>query len=106
MGRTVQVVSAGELGASGLGPLRDGWFDIVNWLEFALPARGPLPLDRAYFRVCINLLRHFFRLKKHLADLLERSAAAGGTLRVGDSHLMSEETESVSMLHLSDTDSE
>ena len=40
------------------------------------------------------------------ADLLERSAAAGGTLRVGDSHLMSEETESVSMLHLSDTDSE
>ncbi|KAL1659304.1 hypothetical protein GGF50DRAFT_107714 [Schizophyllum commune] len=56
-----------------LGPLRDGWFDIVNWLEFALPARGPLPLDRAYFRVCINLLRHFFRLKKHLADLLGRS---------------------------------
>ncbi|KAL1733582.1 hypothetical protein EV714DRAFT_281660 [Schizophyllum commune] len=56
-----------------LGPLRDGWFDIINWLEFSLPSKGPLPLDRAYFRVSINLLRHLFRLKKHLADLLERS---------------------------------
>ncbi|KAH9921719.1 uncharacterized protein BXZ73DRAFT_91740 [Epithele typhae] len=40
-------------------------------------------------------------------DLLFRSAQAGGTLRVGDSHLMSEdasETGSVSMLHLSDSD--
>ncbi|KAI5895753.1 uncharacterized protein SCHCODRAFT_02496481 [Schizophyllum commune H4-8] len=56
-----------------LGPLREGWFDIINWLEFSLPSKGPLPLERAYFRVSINLLRHLFRLKKHLADLLERS---------------------------------
>ena len=56
-----------------LGPLRDGWFDIINWLEFSLPSKGPLPLNRAYFRVSINLMRHFFRLKKHLTNLMPHS---------------------------------